>query len=199
MGDVVADGFGLLYGSLGSGDDELLAFTGNRGLDPEVRGKVGEVGDDSNERSAGANVVPTFVNFAIEVGDDGDQEVGGVFAPEFFEKSDQRLMENADGGLKYAEQGCGAEGPAVLEDDVVLLLNADAGEPSKNVELVGEFLELDQFDLPGTMLLGENRLEGHGGVAVSAARIVEKNAYFFHHRIVTYALCSPRGANGMPC
>ena len=65
--------------------------------------------------------------------------------------------------------------------------------------LVGQFLELDQFDLPRTVLLGENRLEGHGGIAVPAARIMEKNVYFFHHWIVTYALCSPRGANGMPC
>ena len=164
-----------------------------------MRGKVGEVGDDGDERPAGADVVPTFVNFAIEVGDDGDQEVGGIFAPEFFEEADQRLMENADGGLKYAEQGRGAEGPAVLEDDVVLLLNADAGEPAKNVQSVGQFLELDKLDLPRTLLLGENRLEGHGCIAVSAARVVEKNVYFFHHWIVTYALCSPRGANGMPC
>src|ERR1700722_19396735 len=82
VGIVVADGFGLLYGALGSGDDVLLAFTGNGGLDPEVRGKVGEVGDDGDERSAGADVVPTFVNFAIEVGNDGDKKVGGVFAPE---------------------------------------------------------------------------------------------------------------------
>jgi hypothetical protein len=34
---------------------------------------------------------------------------------------------------------------------------------------------------------------------VSAARVMEKNVYFFHHWIVTYALCSPRGANSMPC
>ena len=30
-----------------------------------------------------------------------------------FEEANQRLMENADGGLKHAEQGRGAEGPAV--------------------------------------------------------------------------------------
>jgi len=29
--------------------------------------------------------------------------------------------------------------------------------------------------------LGENRLEGHGGIAVSAARVMEKNVYFFNH------------------
>ena len=164
-----------------------------------MRRKVGEVGDDGDERPAGANVVPTFVNFAIEVGDDGDQQVGGAFAPEFFEEANQRLVENADGGLKHAEQGRGAEGPAVLEDDVVLLLDSDAGEPAKDVQSVGQFLELDQFDLPGTVLLGEDRLEGDSGIAVSATGVMEKNVYFFHERIVTYALCSPRRANDMPC
>jgi hypothetical protein len=49
------------------------------------------------------------------------------------------------------------------------------------------------------VLLGKNRLEGYGGVAVSTARIMKKNVYFLHDWIVTYALCSPRGANGMPC
>ena len=72
--------------------DVLLLFR-KWGLNPEVRREVGEVGDDGDERPAGADVVPAFVNFAIEVGDDGDQQVGGVFAPEFFEEANQRLME----------------------------------------------------------------------------------------------------------
>ncbi len=54
--------------------------------------------------------------------------------------------------------------------------------------LVGQFLELDEFDLPRTVLLGENRLEGHGGIAVSATRVMEKNVYFFHHWNVTLRL-----------
>ncbi len=78
VGVVVADGSGLLYGTLGSGDDVLIFD----GLDPEMRREVGEVGDDGDERPAGADVVPTFVNFAIEVGDDGDEHVGGIFAPD---------------------------------------------------------------------------------------------------------------------
>jgi hypothetical protein len=133
------------------------------------------------------------------VRNDGHQQVGGIFAPRVFEEADQGTVKKANGGLQHPEEDDGPQGPAVLQEDIVLLLDADAGQPAKNVQLVGELLKLDQLDLPRSVLLGKHRLEGYGGIAVPPTRIMEENVYFFHYRIVTYALYSPGGANGMPC
>ena len=103
----------------------------------------------------GQIVVPALVDFAIEVGDDGDEHVGGIFAPGASRRRTTGRGKS-DRGLKDAEEGGGAEGPAILQDGVVLLLDADAGEAAEDVELVGELLELDEFDLPGAMLLGDD-------------------------------------------
>jgi hypothetical protein len=67
-----------------------------------------------------------------------------------------------------------------LQQYVVLLLNANAGELAQDVELIGEFLELDELDLPGTLLLGGDGLQGDGGIAVAAATVMENNVYFLH-------------------
>ena len=108
-------------------------------------------------------------------------------------------MEGVDRGLKDAEEGGGAEGPAVLEERVVLLLDADAGEAAEDVELVGEFLELDEVDLPGALLLGDDRLEGYGGVAVAATGVMKKNVDFFHERNVALVFQDCGKALTMPC
>jgi hypothetical protein len=168
-------------------------------LDPEVGGEVGEVSDDGDERFAGANVVPAFVDFAIEVGDDGDEHVGWIFAPGGFEEFDHWAVESFDRGLEDAEEGGGAEGPAVLEERVVLLLNADAGEAAEDVELVGEFLELDEVDLPRALLLGDDGLESYGGVAVSATGVMKKDMNFFHERNVAAIFRNCGKALTMPC
>jgi hypothetical protein len=73
-------------------------------------------------------------------------------------------VEGFDRCLKYAEEGGGAEGPAVLEERVVLLLDSDAGKAAEDIELVGELLELDEFDVPGALLLGDYRLKGNGAL-----------------------------------
>ena len=106
------------------------------------------------------NDVPALVDFAIEVRDHGDEQVSGILAPRGFEEADHRSMEGFDRCLKNAEKGGCAECPAVLEERVVLLLDANAGDAAEDVELVGEFLELDKVDLPGTLLLGDDRLKG---------------------------------------
>ena len=148
---------------------------------------------------AGADIVPAFVDFAIEVGDDGDEHVGGIFAPGDFEEADHRAVEGLDRGLKDAEEGGGAEGPAVLEERVVLLLDADAGEAAEDVELVGELLELNEVDLPGALLLGDHGLEGDGGVAVAATGVMKKDMNFFHERNVALVFQNCGKALSMPC
>ena len=40
----------------------------------------------------GADVVPALENFAIEVGNDGNQEVSGIVAPKVFEQANQLFV-----------------------------------------------------------------------------------------------------------
>ena len=116
------------------------------------------------------------------MGDDGDEQVGRLFAPELFEEAHKRAMKQANGRLQQAQKVDAAESPAILQQHVVLLLNANAGELAQDVELVGEFLELDELDLPGALLLGGDGLQSNGGVAVATAAVMENNVYFLHGR-----------------
>jgi len=60
--------------------------------------------------------------------------------------------------LKNSQELRAAERPAVLQQDVVLLLDADAGEFAQNVQPVRQVLKLDEFDLPVALLLGNDGL-----------------------------------------
>jgi len=108
-------------------------------------------------------------------------------------------MKGSDGGLEDTEEGGGAKGPAVLEEGVVLLLDADAGEATEDVELVGQLLELYEVDLPGALLLCDNRLEGDGSVAVAATCVMKKDMNFFHDRNVALVFRNCGKALTMPC
>ena len=176
MGVVVTKGARLLDGALGSGDDVLLLDR----LDPEARREVGQVRNERDKWPAGVDGVPAFADFAIEVRDDGDQKVGGVFAPEFLEQAHHRAMEEPDRNLKHAQEILAAEGPAVLQDDVVLLLDADAGQFAKHVEAIGQVLELHQLHLPSRCPAGPQSSGGRWRHCDVRHRVMEENVDFFH-------------------
>ena len=75
-----------------------------------------------------------------------------------------------------------AQCPAILEEDVVLLLDANARQLPQNIQLVGQLLKLDELDLPVALLLCHNGLQGHGGIAVPAAGVMKNDVYLFHGR-----------------
>ena len=133
------------------------------------------------------------------MGDDGDEHVGEIFAPGVFEQFHHWAVKGTDGRLEDAEEGGGAEGPPVLEERVVLLLNADTGEAAEDVELVGELLELNKVDLPGALLLGDYCLEGDGGIAMAATCVMKKDVNFFHERNVALVFRNCGKALSMPC
>src|SRR5580693_3196489 len=176
MGVIVAEGTRLLDRAVGAGNDVLLF---NR-LDPEARRVVSQVRDEGHKRPAGIDGVPAFPDFAVEVGDNGNEQVGGMGAPELFEQADHGPVEDANCKLKDLQELRAAEGPAVLQHDVVLLLDTDAGELAKNVQLIGQVLELNEFYIPWAPLLLHNRLKGDGCIAMSAAGIMEDHVDFFH-------------------
>jgi len=79
-----------------------------------------------------------------------------------------------DSGLQNAQQIPGTERPAVAEQQVVALLNADAGEAPENVQRIKQFLEIDKPDLPRFVRLCYSRLQGCGRIAVPTPCIMEK-------------------------
>src|SRR2546425_2294601 len=112
MGVVMAQGARLFHGFFRTGDDELIFDR----LNPESRWKISEVGDDGDKRPAGINLGPAFTNLPVKMRNYGDEQVRRLFAPELFKKIHER--------------------PAFLQHDVVLLLNADAGEFAQDVQAV---------------------------------------------------------------
>src|ERR1700690_4209044 len=127
---IVAEGTRLLDGAFGAGDNILLFD----GLNPEARRVVSEVGNQRNKGATGIDSAPTFRDFAIEMRDHRDEHVCRVGAPELFEEAHHRSVEDADRKLKDLQELRAAEGPAILQHDVALLLDTDAGQLAKNVE-----------------------------------------------------------------
>src|ERR1700686_3390634 len=93
---VVAESARLLCGAFRAGND-VLVF---QGLDPKAWRKVGEIGDERDEGTAGIDFAPALAEFAIEMRDDRDEQIGGVFAPVTFEQAQERTMEEANSSLQ---------------------------------------------------------------------------------------------------
>src|ERR1700675_773997 len=89
-------------------------------------------------------------------------------------------MKRADRCLQNAKEAGAAERPAILQQNVVLLLDADSGELAQHIEPVRQVLKLDKLDLPVALLFGNDGLQGHGGIAMSPAAVVENDVYSFH-------------------
>jgi hypothetical protein len=75
-----------------------------------------------------------------------------------------------------------AQCPTILEQDVVLLLDANARQLPQNIQLVGQLLKLDEFDVPVALLLRRNGLQGHSRIAVSSTAVMKNDLYLFHGR-----------------
>ena len=58
-------------------------------------------------------------------------------------------------------------------------MNAHAGEAPELVEGIENLLQVDEFDFPRAILLRDDALQGYGGVAVTATRIVEDDLDLF--------------------
>src|SRR5712692_11388222 len=133
VGVVMAHGARLIGSFFRTGNDVLILDR----LDPESRREISQISDDGDERPARINLVPALANLPVEMRDYGDEQVRGIFAPELFKKFHKRPVKNANGQLKNTEKLRAAESPAFLQHDVVLLLNADAGQFAQDVQPVG--------------------------------------------------------------
>src|SRR5882724_1295863 len=114
-----------LFGGFFRTRDDVLVFDR---LDPESWREVSQVGNDGDKGAPGINRGPAFANLPIEMGDYGNQQVRWLFPPELLEQIHERPVKNPDGGLKHAKELGAAECPAILQHNVVLLLDADSRE-----------------------------------------------------------------------
>lgn len=179
----MTEGARLLDGAFSASDDVLLFDR----FDPEPWWVISQICNQGDKRATLVNGIPAFGNLAIEVWDYRDKQIGRVFAPELFEKAHRGTVEEPDCKLKNAQEIFAAEGPSILQHEVVLLLDANAGQLAKDVRAVGQILELHEFHLPRPSLLGRDGLEGDGGVAMAAATVMEDNVNFFMVDILPYA------------
>jgi len=166
-----ADGQCLLTGAIGSGDDVF-----GLALDPEVGRVIGEIGDEGDEgRFGGCRCwgIQALGDFTVEVRDHGENEIGGILRPVVAQQFHNRLVVEADGGFEDDEQLGREARPAVAQDHVVGVLNAEAGRAADEIEWIEQFLNVEESDVPGMFLRGECGLESVGGAAMASASVVE--------------------------
>src|SRR6266403_607149 len=108
-------------------------------------------------------------------------------------------MKQADGCLQHAKQAGAAERPAILQQNVVLLLDANPGELAQHIEPVRQVLKLDELDLPVALLFGNDGLQGHGSIAMAPAAVVENDVYSFHRPDSDTGAGRSTRAHCMPC
>src|SRR5208337_1549829 len=166
----------LLHGALRAANDILLLER----LDPETRREIREIRNDGDEWPIGIHGRPGFSYLLVEVGNDRNQQVRRMLAKVLGEQAHHRPVKEPNSGLENTQELGSAQRPAIAQKDVVLLLDADAGQFAENIQLVGNVLELSQFDLPRALLLGGDGLKGQGGVTMATPSIMKKDVDFFH-------------------
>src|SRR5258708_11230451 len=84
---------------------------------------------------------------------------------------DHRRLELPNQHLRYPEQGTGADGETGLELRIVEILDANAGEAPDHVGGFKQVAQVDQVDLPRTMLLLGRRYQGFRRSPMSTAGV----------------------------
>jgi hypothetical protein len=114
------------------------------------------------------------------MGNHRNQQIRRVLAKVLGEQAHHRPVKEPNSGLQNTQELSSAQRPAIAQEDVVLLLDADAGELAEDVQLVGEVLKLNEFNLPRALLLRGNGLQGNGGIAMATPTIVKEDVDSFH-------------------
>src|ERR1700690_204108 len=105
--------------------------------------------------------------------DDRDNHAGGILLPILAQQLYRWPVIHPNDPLQDGQQLRSQAGPAFAEDEVVAILNAEAGEFFQQVEFVELFLKVEKGDLPA--LSFENAFEGFGGAAMAATGIKEND------------------------
>ena len=84
-------------------------------------------------------------------------------------------MVNADRSLQNDQELRREARPAFAQDEVVGVLNAQAGGATKQVEGIEQFLKVEESDVPRMFLARESGFEGFCCAAMSSAGVVEND------------------------
>ena len=94
------------------------------------------------------------------------------------ERLHDRRMVGTDGPLQNDQQLRCKAGPAFAEDQVVGVLNAQAGGAANQVEGIEQFLNVEETDVPWIFLLGKSVFESLCGALMSSAGVVKNDSQF---------------------
>ena len=87
-------------------------------------------------------------------------------------------MVETDGRLQNDQQLRREARPAFAQDQVVGVLNAQAGGATNQVEGIEQLLNVEKSDVPGMFLAGERGFEGFRRAAMSSAGVVKNDGQF---------------------
>src|SRR5579883_945337 len=173
---VFPDGARLLHRLFRTANHMLIL---NR-LNPKMRREIRNVRNQSRKRPPRMSQFPCLCNLPIEMRNHGNQQISVIFSEIIHQQAHQRPVKNPDRCLQHTQQLRRAQRPPISQQRVVLFLNADPGQLAQHIQTVGKLLKLHKFHLPSAILLGNNRLQRHRRVSMSAACIVEQHLNFLH-------------------
>ncbi len=87
-------------------------------------------------------------------------------------------MVGTDRALKNEQELRREAGPAFAEDQIIGVLNAQAGGATNQVEGIEQFLNVEKADIPGTLLGGESGFEGFRGALMASAGVMVNDGKF---------------------
>lgn len=161
-------GQGLLHRALGAADDPLVLPR----LDPEMRRRVGQVGQHRGAGRARPRGLHRFVEAAVEVGDQRDHHVRPRLGPVRLQQAHEPGVGPAHRGLQQLELLRQAQGPAARQAAVVDILGRHAGQAPEAVLRIQHRHQVHQPHLQGSaMSLLQHGLQGLRRGPVATARV----------------------------
>src|SRR5271156_894689 len=94
-----------------------------------------------------------------------------------------------NGELQDLHQLDAAQGPAAAKHPVVIILDAYPRVFLKDIEFFHQFLNVDEFDLPGKVLGLDRHIQGGSCGAVTAASVEKAKLDFWHRAGVWHYEC----------
>src|SRR5579885_489388 len=160
----------LLLRALSPANEKLVL----PGLDPEVRRIIGEVGENRHQRRP---AVEALVQRAIEIRNQRDHKIRPLLRPEIPEQPNLTAMIDPNDHMHRGHQLRGAQSPALLQKQVVHILQAEPSDLAENIQRVEHLLQIHQPHIPGTLLLLYDGLQGIGGSTMAATRVEVNEIY----------------------
>ena len=121
-------------------------------LNPEMRRVIRQVRNQGDKRRSDRIATQAFGNGAIEMRNYGEHQVCRMLRPVRPEQFHDRRMVDANRPLQHHQQLRRKTRPAFAQDQIVSVLNAQAGGAANQVERIEQFLNVEKSDIPRMLL-----------------------------------------------